>query len=324
MTIASVKLPTSYDVRRLVPGDLAKVSGLDAALTGYSRRGYLEKRLAAALREPNSHIQLGIDGTDGVQAYVLARILDGEYGQQSSSVLLEIIGVDPVNQRSGMGRRLTGALEGEMCARGIACLQTEATWTNHGLLAFLAASGFSKAPRYIIQRPVEGFDTLEALQMEERGADGPAPLSRDRFEVASMERQDFDDLVRLDRKITGRDRRRYMRRKFAEAMLDSGIRISLTARTDGIVAGFVMACIDFGDFGRSLPVAVIDTIAVDPGFGRQGIARSLLSQLMVNLRALHVDAVETTVAVTDRDFMMFCYRCGFTPSERIAFEKRVV
>jgi hypothetical protein len=51
-------------------------------------------------------------------------------------------------------------------------------------------------------------------------------------------------------------------------------RISLAARKDGIVAGFVMARADLGDFGRSEPVAVLDTIedlpvrVVIPGHGR--------------------------------------------------------
>lgn len=323
MTIATGSRSADYTVRRLTPDDLAKVAEIDAILSASSRRGYFEKRLAASLREPNSNIQLGIDGDDGLEAYILARILEGEYGQDSPSVLLEVIGVDPGSQYAGMGTRLIDALEMEMRARSISRLQTQATWTNHGLLKFFAANGFSKAPRHIIQRSVEGFDALETDDMDEAEVDmdGPLSPSRDRYEIASMGREEYDDLGRIDRKITGRDRRRYMRRKFDEAMLDTGIRVSLTARCESMVAGFVMARIDLGDFGRSVPVAVIDTIDVDPDFARQGIAEALLSQLLVNLRALHVDAVETTVAVTNMDLMAFFYRCGFTPSERIAFEK---
>jgi ribosomal protein S18 acetylase RimI-like enzyme len=326
MTMATGMQSTDYTVRRLIREDLAKVTEIDASHSGTSRRGYFEKRLAAALREPNSNIQLGIDGAAGLEAYVLARILDGEFGQVSASVLLEVIGVAPGSQRSGMGMRLIAALEMEMRARGIARLQTQAEWSNHGLLKYFADNGFSKAPRHIIQRSVEGFDALETSAAEEAELVGDALVepSRDRFEIASMGRGEYDDLVRIDRKITGRDRRRYMRRKFDEAMLDTGIRVSLTARCDGIVAGFVMARIDLGDFGRSVPVAVIDTIDVAPDFGRRGIAEALLSQLLVNLGALHVDAVETTVAVTNMDLMAFFYRCGFTPSERIAFEKQVI
>ena len=154
-------------------------------------------------------------------------------------------------------------------------------------------------------------------------ADGPQALSRDRIPVASLERDDLDALVRIDRKLTCRDRRDYMSRKIDEALLDSGIRISLAARTDDLVAGFVMARLDFGDFGRTSAVAVIDTIGVYPDFAGHGIAHALLSQLLVNLRALQVERVETTVALDNFDLLGFLYSVGFHPSQRIALRKRI-
>ncbi len=154
-------------------------------------------------------------------------------------------------------------------------------------------------------------------------ADNVAALSRDRLEVASLTADDLDALVRIDTKLTARDRRPYMARKLDEALLDSGVRVSLTVRTDGIVAGYLMARIDFGDFGRTQPVAVIDTVGIDPGFAGLGVGRALLSQLLVNLRALHVEDVETTVAREDLDLLAFLYHCGFQPAQRIALAKRI-
>ena len=147
--------------------------------------------------------------------------------------------------------------------------------------------------------------------------------SRDRAEVASMQAADLDDLVRIDAKLTGRDRRAYMARKLDEALLDSGVRVSLTARLDGLGVGFLMARIDFGDMGHTQATAVIDTIGVDPGFAGRGVGKALLSQLLVNLRGLQVERVETTLAQTDLGLLGFLYRCGFQPSERIALEKRI-
>ena len=141
-------------------------------------------------------------------------------------------------------------------------------------------------------------------------SDNPAALSRDRLEVASLTAGDLDALVRIDTKLTARDRRDYIATKLDEALLDSGIRVSLTARTDGIVAGYLMARIDFGDFGRTEPVAVIDTVGIDPDFAGLGVAKALLSQLLVNLRALRVEKVETTVAREDLDLLAFLYHCG--------------
>lgn len=136
-------------------------------------------------------------------------------------------------------------------------------------------------------------------------------------------KDDLDGAARIDRRHTGRDRRGYLCRSFGEALADSALRISLAARVDGGVAGYLMARLDYGDFGRVEPAAVIDTVGVDPLRGRQGIGRSLLSQLFVNLRGLGVERVETVVAPGSLDLMGFFYRAGFRPSERLSFLKRL-
>jgi ribosomal protein S18 acetylase RimI-like enzyme len=84
-----------------------------------------------------------------------------------------------------------------------------------------------------------------------------------------------------------------------------------------------MARVDYGDFGRAEPVAVIDTVGVDPARARQGIGRALLSQLFVNLGALRVQRVETAVAPGDFDLLAFFYAAGMRPAERLAFVKKL-
>lgn len=148
-------------------------------------------------------------------------------------------------------------------------------------------------------------------------------LSRDRVPVRSLTSADLDAVVRIDRKVTGGDRTGYLRSKVDETLGDSAIRLSLIAEPDGLPAGFVMARVDFGEYGRAEPVAVIDTLSVNPAFAGQGIGRALLSQLMVNLAALHVDTVETHVARENFDLLGFLYRCGFIPAQRLVFMKTI-
>lgn len=148
-------------------------------------------------------------------------------------------------------------------------------------------------------------------------------LSRDRVEVSSLRERDLADLVRIDRQITGRARDDYIARKVREALLDSGLRVSLTARVDGIVAGFIMARLDYGDFGHMEPVATMDTIGVSPDFAGRGVGKALVSQLLANLSALTVERVETSVASGDLALLGFLYRCGFRPSRRLAFAKKI-
>lgn len=148
-------------------------------------------------------------------------------------------------------------------------------------------------------------------------------LSRDRMPVRTLTSADLDVVVRIDRKVTGGDRTEYLRMKIDEALGESAIRVSLIAEPDGLAAGFVMARVDFGEYGRAEPVAVIDTIGVDPAFAGQGVGRALLSQLMVNLAGLRVDTVEAHVARENFDLLGFLYRCGFVPAQRLIFAKTI-
>jgi ribosomal protein S18 acetylase RimI-like enzyme len=137
-----------------------------------------------------------------------------------------------------------------------------------------------------------------------------------------MRPEDLPQIVRIDREITGRDRKSYIAGKLGEAMDDSAIRVSLTARRDDAIVGYLMARADLGDFGRTEPVAVLDTIGVDPAYERRGIGHAMASQLFANLGALQVDRVETVAAPTDLKLLGFLYGCGFKPSKRLAFMRR--
>ncbi len=62
---------------------------------------------------------------------------------------------------------------------------------------------------------------------------------------------------------------------------------------------------------------MIDTFGVEPGLGHQGIGAALLSQLMVNLEALHVETVRTTVAWNNFSLLGFLNRSGFRPAQQL-------
>ena len=102
---------------------------------------------------------------------------------------------------------------------------------------------------------------------------GPAdadfgPLARDLIPVRSMVEGDLRALVAIDRRITGRDRSAYFERKLEEALRESDVRISLVAELDGRPVGFIMARVDLGEFGRTDSAAIMDTIGVDPDYGK--------------------------------------------------------
>jgi ribosomal protein S18 acetylase RimI-like enzyme len=149
------------------------------------------------------------------------------------------------------------------------------------------------------------------------------PLARDRIPVRAMTEHDLRALTAIDRRITGRDRSDYFRTRLDEAVHESDIRVSLVAECDGVPAGFIMARVDFGEFGRMAPTAVMDTIGVDPDYRDRGVGRALLSQLLVNLTTLRVERIRTEINWRDRELQGFLDRCGFHPSQELGFDRAV-
>ena len=149
------------------------------------------------------------------------------------------------------------------------------------------------------------------------------PLARDRIPIRALAEDDLRALIEVDRRITGRDRSAYFRQKLTEALYESDVRVSLVAERNGGVAGFIMARVDFGEFGRIEPTAVVDTIGVDPDYWGQGIGRALLSQLLVNLQTLRVERIRTEIDWRDRDLIAFLDHCGFRPSQQLCFDRSI-
>lgn len=148
-------------------------------------------------------------------------------------------------------------------------------------------------------------------------------VSRDRVPVRSLMESDTAAVIAIDRRSTGRDRTAYIERKVAEALHESGVRVSLVAEVDSHPVGFIMARVDFGEFGRTEAEAVLDTVGVDPAFRHSRIGLALMSQLLVNLATLRVERVRTEVAWNDFPLLAFFDRCAFEPSQRLAFVRKL-
>ncbi len=339
MNLRSPTQRPDLKTRRLAAADLDAVVAIDAAIGGRQRSAYFARRLARAQRAPDMHAQFAVDEGGAVAGFVLGRVLEGEFGRTEPALQLEVIGVRSAVRGRGVGAALGQALEAEARRRGIAELRTAALWREHLMLRFLAASGWSLGQHQVLdcvigegelgtarEAPVTSPDDARPGDPNDYSApvtDNYEALARDLAEVRALTEQDFDGIARIDRRLTGRDRGTYLRHALGEALGETGIRVSLAAITDGAVAGYVMARVDLGDFGRAEPVAILDTMGVDPMHEGKGIGRALLSQLFVNLSALRVERVETVVAYANFELLGFFVRAGFGPSDRLAFVKRL-
>jgi ribosomal protein S18 acetylase RimI-like enzyme len=324
-------------IRALTSHDLDAVVAIDAAAEGRSRRAYFQRRLETVLRQPDQYVQLGAADAGGLAGYIMGRRSGGEFGRSQPALRIEAVGVREGRLGQGIGRRLMEALANWAGRNDLTELRTTAAWNDHAMIGWLDALGFEMAPNQILQCAVaDGYqaergdelDLPEGSPAAGREVDYGAPESNDfervarvQSDVRAMQPADLAQIVRIDREITGLDRTNYIGAKLAEAMDKSGIRVSLTARLDGAIVGYVMARADLGDFGRAEPVAVLDTIGIDPAYRHRGVGLALLSQLFANLGALKIDRIETVVAPSDFDLLGFLYRAGFKPMPRIALRK---
>jgi predicted N-acetyltransferase YhbS len=331
-------LTAAAKTRLLAPGDLDAVVAIDATLTGRTRRAYFERRLAAALRQPKLHVQFAAETGGKLVGYALARVLEGEFGRTKPGLRLEVISVARGAQGRGIGWALHAALEEIARKRGLAELRTATPWRDAAMLSFLAATGYALSGALVLDSVLKDNllltrpESVESPSRDKPGDpnDWSAPhandfeqLARDVADVGLLTAKDIEDVVRIDRHVTGRDRRAFVQHALDEALRETGVRISLAARIDGIMAGYVMARADLGDFGRTEPVAVIDTLGVAPEYAHRGVGHALMQQLFLNLDALRIERVETVVAVQALPLLGFFLDTGFAPAQRLAFVKRL-
>ena len=147
---------TQVSVRPIRPTDLNPVIALDRHYSGQSRRGFFEQRWQAMAREPVAFISLAVERGDDLVGFLLAHVLDGEFGGAAPVAVLDALGVATEAQRQGVGSELMRRLIDEVRARGGRELRTQAPLHQRGLLDFFAQSGFVLAPRMVLER-----DTLE-------------------------------------------------------------------------------------------------------------------------------------------------------------------
>ncbi len=339
MGTPSQKPSAGIKIRRLTPQDRDAVVALDEANIGHPRRFYFERRVKAGLAQPELHLQFACERDGQLVGFMTARQLLGQFGRPGPELRLEAMGVASGEQGQGIGTALLARVETEAKRLGATCIRTTASWRNHMIMQFLDHCGFALGDDLVVDCPVHNqriaaHDGDKVLAPEhhkfsaevdygaEAGNDFEA-LAHDRADVRTLRAEDLEGIIHIDQRVTGRRRESYIRELVQEALNDSDVRVSLVTRVDGIPAGFVAARTDFGDFGRAEPVAVLDTIGVDPDYAHAGLGHALLSQLFVNLEGLRVERVETVAARENFGLLGFLYDIGFAPSQRLSFVKRL-
>jgi ribosomal protein S18 acetylase RimI-like enzyme len=145
------------------------------------------------------------------------------------------------------------------------------------------------------------------------------------FKVRLMKSDDFDAVVKIDKRILKTPRLEYYKYKFDKFFLSRDyIPTSLVAEDEnGTVVGFIMGELYMGEFGIFQDTATLDTIGVDPEHQRKGIGKLLLNEFIDHLKSLDVEKIGTLVNINDSRLMPFLNTNQFSPSKTISLERYI-
>ncbi len=146
-------------------------------------------------------------------------------------------------------------------------------------------------------------------------------LLTDRVVVRAAAPADLDAIVRIDAAAGGLARPEYLKRRLQLSLDGGGIRLALVAEVDGDVAGFLLGAVDYGEFGKTVPSAVIDALGVHPEARGRHAGAALLRQAEMQLRALGIETLRTEVDWSQQELLGFFHHAGFAPAPRIALSK---
>ena len=159
-----------------------------------------------------------------------------------------------------------------------------------------------------------------------------------KVKIRVLDESDLDAVVGIDKKVLGKERRAFWKRKIAYAGIYP--RPALVAEFEGKVVGFILGYVSGWEFGVPDTVGWIDTLGVDPTYQRRGIGRALFNALIEIFKSSGreetpeagepekrevegVDVVYTLTSWSDWDLLQFYHAMGFKKGEMLNLELKI-
>ncbi len=155
------------------------------------------------------------------------------------------------------------------------------------------------------------------------------------MKIRVLDENDLDAVVEIDKRVLGKERRSFWKRKIAYAGIYP--RPALVAEVDKKIVGFILGSVSGWEFGVPDTVGWIDTIGVDPDFQRRGIGRALFNELKdifaksgsqktLETKEQEVEGVNivyTLASWNDWDLLQFYHAMGLKKGEMISLEMKM-
>jgi GNAT superfamily N-acetyltransferase len=128
--------------------------------------------------------------------------------------------------------------------------------------------------------------------------------------IRKMTPVDREQIVEIDLKVLGKPRPQYWEMKLDLVARRPEI-AALVAEMDGKVVGFIIGGASRWEYGIPENVGWIDTIGVDPGYQKKGVAKVLFKAMTDELKKVGVTSMHTFVKRLDWKLLKFFDGLGF-------------
>ncbi len=139
--------------------------------------------------------------------------------------------------------------------------------------------------------------------------------------IRPLSADDLERVIEIDADLTGRVRRGFYEKRLAAGLAAPKDFVYVGWADKSGLQGFALARLLEGEFGDPMPVALLDTIGVNPERKGEGIGRRLMTGLDKILRRKGVSEIRSQVDWQSIELIRFLYEANFDLAPRMILER---
>ena len=143
------------------------------------------------------------------------------------------------------------------------------------------------------------------------------------MEFKTLINEHIDDVIRIDKVITGVDHSDYLHEQFEQQLLVSDNELMIGAFEKDKIVGFLLASMRQLAFGQAMKVAYLEMIEIDPSLQKSGIGTLLLNEFKKRCDRLGINRVITLVDWQQTLMLNFFKSQGFDKGNMIQLEMSI-
>ena len=141
--------------------------------------------------------------------------------------------------------------------------------------------------------------------------------------VRSIDANDLERVVAIDRAHTGHSRQRFFEKRFACAATHPEDFVQIGLMQGGSLRGFAITRLLRGEFGREAVVAVLDVLGVEVESQDRGVGQTLIERLVKIMQQKGVRSLHSQASWVNHQLLRFFDTTDFRLSPRMVLDRSV-